>query len=145
MDGQKVPISVTVDGEELKQFNQILLNRWKRASSLRIPLQEAANFMLDEIAKNFSGKRGTVFGAQWQKRKRNYPWPLLNKTGKMKDGFKAEIYSDKAVIKNPTRYFKYHQMGTKNMPARKMWGMTEPQARYIRQRLQIYLEAEGER
>ena len=145
MNGQKVSVSITVDNEELKQFNQVLLNRWKRASSLRIPLQEAANFMLDEISKNFSGKRGAVFGAHWRKRKRYYKHPMLDKTGEMKDSCKAEIYSNKAVIKNPTRYFKYHQMGTKNMPARKMWGMTEEQARYIRQRIQTYLNAEGER
>ena len=144
MNGQKIPISVEVDGQQLQAFDEVLMNRWKRANSLRRPLQQAADYMLDEIDRNFS-KRGAVFGATWRRRKRSYPHPLLRKTGEMKGGFKAFVSSTKAVISNPVPRFKFHQLGTRRMPARKMWGMTDLHSRQIRQRIQEYLVEEGNR
>ena len=43
MEGQKIPISIEVDGQQLADFDQILMNRWKRASNLRKPLQQVAD------------------------------------------------------------------------------------------------------
>ena len=142
MDGQRIPISFEVDGQQLHDFDEVLMNRWRRANSLRRPLQEAADYMLDEIDKNFS-RRGAIFGATWRRRKRSYPHRLLDKSGRMRGDFKATVDSSKAVIRNTAPYFKFHQLGTKHMPARKMWGMTDIHSREIRQKIQVYLVEEG--
>ena len=144
MEGQKIPISIEVDGQQLADFDQILMNRWKRASNLRKPLQQAADYMLGEIDRNFD-RRGTVFKKRWKRRAKTYRHPILNKTGTMKGNFISNVDSAKAVIKNKTPYFKYHQLGTSKMVARKMWGMTEAQSRIIIQRLQEYLVGENNR
>lgn len=144
MEGQKIPISIEIDGQQLAAFDRILMNRWKRANNLRQPLRKIANFMLDEIDRNFD-RRGAVFTNRWRKRKRSYGHPILNKTGKMRSGFTSNVSATKAVIRNKTPYFKYHQLGTRKMAARKMWGMTETQSRIIIQRLQEYLLGENNR
>lgn len=144
MEGQKIPISIEVDGQQLIAFDRILMNRWRRANSLRQPLRQIAEYMLDEIDRNFDGK-GMVFGVKWRRRKRSYRHPILNKTGKMRSGFTSNVSATKAVIRNKTPYFKYHQLGTRKMAARKMWGMTEAQSRIIIQRLQEYLLGENNR
>lgn len=144
MEGQKIPISIEVDGKQLAEFDQVLMNRWKRANNLRVPLQQVAKYMLEEIDSNFD-KKGTVFGAKWKRRKHIYKHPALNKTGTMKGNFISKVAATRVVIKNKTPYFKFHQLGTSKMAARKMWGMTETQSRIIIQRLQEYLVGENNR
>lgn len=144
MEGQKIPISIEIDGQQLAAFDRILMNRWRRANSLRQPLRQIAEYMLNEIDRNFDGK-GMVFGVKWRKRKRSYGHPILNKTGKMRSGFTSNVSATKAVIRNKTPYFKYHQLGTRKMTARKMWGMTETHSRSIIQSIQEYLVREKQR
>lgn len=144
MSVQEVPISFEVDGLQLQDFNEVLMNRWKRANSLRRPLQRIAEYMLEEIDRNFT-RRGVVFGAAWRRRKRSYPHNILHKSGRMRGDFHGVAHNDRAVIKNKTPYFKYHQLGTRHMPSRKMWGITDLQAREIRQQIQEYLVEEGRR
>lgn len=144
MEGQKIPISIEVDGKQLAEFDQVLMNRWKRANNLRVPLQQVAKYMLEEIDSNFD-KKGTVFGRRWKRRKRTYRHPILNKTGVMKENFISNVDSTKAVIKNKTPYFKFHQLGTSKMVARKMWGITEAHSRNIIQKIQEYLVQENSR
>ena len=100
--------------------------------------------MLGEIDRNFD-KRGTVFGEKWERRKRTYRHPILNKTGTMKGNFISKVGATRAVIKNKTPYFKFHQLGTSKMSARKMWGMTETHSRNIIQSIQEYLVGENNR
>lgn len=144
MEGQKIPISIEVDGKQLAEFDQVLMNRWKRANNLRVPLQQVAKYMLEEIDSNFD-KKGTVFGSKWKRRKRIYKHPALNKTGTMKGNFISKVAATRVVIKNKTPYFKFHQLGTSKMDARKMWGMTETHSRDIIQRIQEYLVQENSR
>lgn len=144
MEGQKIPISIEVDGKQLAKFDQVLMNRWKRANNLRVPLQQVAKYMLEEIDSNFD-KKGTVFGRRWKRRKRTYRHPILNKTGAMKENFISNVDSTKVVIKNKTPYFKFHQLGTSKMATRKMWGITETHSRDIIQKIQEYLVQENSR
>jgi len=45
-------------------------------------------------------------------------------TGRLRDGIKTkEATKDKVVVGNDVHYYKYHQMGTSKMPARKMIGI----------------------
>lgn len=138
---QGIRLSIRVDGIEraLRSFD----NRWKRANDLSEPLDRAADFMLGEIDRNFNGRRGRIWGG-WPRRKRSYPWPILEKTGKMRRGFAKKVKSSEAIITNRVKYFKFHQAGTKRMVKRAMWGITHEQSRQIVKEVQKYL-VEGER
>ena len=53
--------------------------------------------------------QGREIGEPWQKRQKPKSWPLLDKTGKMKRGFKYDAKRLSVKIYNITDYFVYHQ------------------------------------
>lgn len=60
---------------------------------------------------------GAEIGEPWVKRKREQPWKLLQKSGKMKRGFRYDATQKSVVIYNDTSYFVYHQS---NKPRRRL-------------------------
>ena len=61
-------------------------------------------------------------------------WPLLEKTGKMRRGFKVVATSAQLQIHNSQEYLKYHQNGTAKMQARPVLpgsGLTPSWQEYI--------------
>lgn len=61
-------------------------------------------------------------GKAWEPRKQEYPWPILNKSGELKNKLQKRVVQTKSGMKvhffSTATYFKYHQNGTVNMPAR---------------------------
>lgn len=71
------------------------------------------------ISEGFE-KREAPDGHAWAKRERNESWPLLEKTGKMRRGWRV-ITSPKGIsAKNKVKHTKFHQYGTRYMAARPM-------------------------
>ncbi|HSH31213.1 MAG TPA: phage virion morphogenesis protein [Candidatus Saccharimonadales bacterium] len=80
--------------------------------------------------------QGGIYGSPWaalkpatvdQKVKYNpttATYPLI-KSGKMRRSFKVESSSTHMRLFNTTDYFKYHQLGTKNMPQRMVLQLTK--------------------
>ena len=57
--------------------------------------------------------------SKWKLRKFDYPWNILEKTGKMRRGTKISYISlAKCVIVNDVPYAKYHNFGTTRLPVR---------------------------
>jgi len=52
---------------------------------------------------------GKEIGEPWAKRTKSYPWKLLQKSGRMKSGFKYDATKNSVTIYNETPYFAYHQ------------------------------------
>jgi len=52
---------------------------------------------------------GREIGEPWKKRQKPQPWPLLNKTGALKGGFKYNAKQLSVDIFNIKDYFVYHQ------------------------------------
>jgi hypothetical protein len=77
--------------------------------------------VIQEFKANFEAT-GQLLDAPWPPRKRNYSWPLLNKTGKMKGNWKSEVAPKQLKIENPTEYATYHHFGTPRLPVRKLVG-----------------------
>lgn len=65
-------------------------------------------------------KRQDPSGKRWARRKRRYPWPILNKTLALRRGWKAEGNQHYFGFRNAIPYAVFHQKGTANMVARKM-------------------------
>jgi hypothetical protein len=63
--------------------------------------------------------RAAPSGSPWAPRKPpTGSWPILERTGAMRRGFKVMATAAQLTITNSTDYLKYHQTGTANMPAR---------------------------
>jgi hypothetical protein len=79
-------------------------------------LQRESLKLIDEGFQN----REDPSGQKWKRRKRSYPWPILNKTLQLRKGWKGEGNQHYFGFFNRTPYTGYHQMGTRKMVARKM-------------------------
>ena len=67
-----------------------------------------------DLTECFSGPvfetRGREIGEKWKTRKEpTGGWPLLERTGKMRKGFKYQAGKDKVEINNIVPYFIFHQ------------------------------------
>lgn len=76
-----------------------------------VPFNKVSDMLLELIDLNFEN-RGKTLQAPWKKRKKEYPWPILNHTGLMRRSFIANVRPVSLTIWNDTSYFKYHQSRT---------------------------------
>lgn len=91
-----------------------------------------------------NGGGATTRGKSWQKlaestkkqrKKLGYgaSRPILERTGKLKNGFRiTKSNDDEGVIENNVSYAKYHQTGTKKMPQRRIMGFSNKSVAAIR-------------
>jgi len=108
-------INVTVKGDA-----QCIAKLEKLSKGLA-DLQPAFTNMQDLIVQEFKanfGAKGAVLNQPWAARKGSYPWPILNKTGKLKNSWETKAESKKLTINNVTDYAGYHHFGTKYLPVR---------------------------
>lgn len=93
-----------------------------KKTKLRI-FRRIKTYQNSETQNNFS-KQG--FGSKkWAKRQDKASHPILDKTGKLKKGIKAEIKENEIVFMTNTTYGIYHQQGTEKMPKRQIVGVTK--------------------
>ena len=95
--------------EGVQEATRMLDTRGKRAKNLKAPLYKSANYMMNRIAENYQG--GGSYWGRWERREKNYPWRILEKTGAMRRGFRMKVGKRQAEIRNTQPYFKYHQSG----------------------------------
>jgi len=92
--------------------------------------QEIGDYLTDFFSGPVFETRGAVLGESWKPRKDEgkYTWSLLEKTGKMRFGFKSEPKPNQVKIWNITDYFKYHQsrLPRRKLPRRVMMKLIEP-------------------
>ncbi len=119
---------------ELEGANEVIREldvRGKKAKNMSRPLKDSADFMLERIGQNFNGQ-GSLWG-KWKRRKKAYPWRILQKTGAMRDGFCSRVSTKQAEISNTQPYFKYHQSKSprKYLPRRVMMAIEQAETREI--------------
>ena len=80
-----------------------------------------------DLTECFSGPvfetRGREIGEPWKERQKGYPWPILERSGKMRKGFKFKAGRVAVEIYNIADYFKYHQSSkprSTRLPRREM-------------------------
>lgn len=140
-------VSATVEG--LQRLDGLFSSMDRGLNNLREPLNEANKYMRSEIDKNYENQ-GQTFGDKWEKLSPTYARrkaretgnkPLLVRTGKMKRSFRSRVGSKKAVIDNPTSYFKYHQSNKprKKLPRRVMMEIGRTQQTEINRFFTKYL------
>lgn len=118
---------VTVDGI-LGIENKIAGIRDKLTARDNALYQDLSILMLDSIQQNFASEGRP----RWESRKYDYPHPILDKTGTMRDI--AEMSTNPSNWQhssaehhldiNSTDYANYHQHGTSRLPVRKFVQLT---------------------
>lgn len=106
----------------------------KFSAGTRETLNEIGDTLLDEFDKQMDTE-GSRLTRKWkaldsktieQRIRMGYgAGPILNRTGKLKNAFKKAVGLGQVRVHNPTEYFKYHQLGTKDIPKRQMIAMPE--------------------
>jgi hypothetical protein len=102
--------------KELGVFRHKLKTTHKMLLSASSEMHEAVKGLIDE---GFA-KREDPDGKKWARRKRKYPWPILNKTLALRKGWHGGSNQHGFEFRNAVHYAPYHQHGTIHMVARKM-------------------------
>lgn len=129
-------INIEVTGNRLAIDN--LEEIGKKIGDLRPAFSDMSGAVTSELKSNFDA-RGALLGSAWQVRKRSYPWPILQKTGKMKGAWKDTITSFSLRIRNVASYAKYHNFGTTSLPVRKIVGISPKIIKIVVDTIKKYL------
>lgn len=111
-------VEVSGDGATIKNLSKIA----GKSANLGPAFKQISSDLLKSHQINFQSQ-GTRFGSRWPARKYVYPWQILNKTGKLSQGFKGTSTNNSATVTNTVSYAKYHQLGTKRLPVRNLIGL----------------------
>jgi len=122
----------------LEKLNNRIDGFKKRLADLSPAFADSGDVILQEFKANFS-EEGRILTDGWQPRKKSYPWPILEKTGKLKNTWNSKIENKKLTISSPIEYATYHQFGTPKMPARKIVGITKSLLENVIDRIKKYL------
>lgn len=124
-------LSIEIEGE--KQLSAELLIAAGHIKDFSLPLAASAQELIKSFDMNFD-RRGAMFGG-WVARKKNYPWPLMEKTGRLRGGFYSHTGKEQAVVGNAMMdaYGKYHQsnQSRRKMPRRVFMEIDEARRNYI--------------
>jgi hypothetical protein len=104
------------------------------------PLEDSRTIILDRVQQNFD-KRGALFGG-WKPRTKAYPWPTLEKTGKMRRSFVGKVSPTEMEVTNTDKEkFRIHQSNEPRtkIPRRIMLQIDGPSAILITKAFQLYL------
>lgn len=120
MTRQHIHLKITCD-------NDAAMNRLEkmslRATNFKPILWYAEEQLKKANAENFS--TGGLPSGGWKPRKRQEPWPLMIRTGKLMNSLSV-LFTDRYVgthnaeFGTKVEYAKYHQYGTRFMPKRKI-------------------------
>jgi phage gpG-like protein len=132
-----ITLEASVEGE--KQLSRKLMIMSSGVENWEEPLTSIATELRQSFEENFEA-RGALFGG-WEPRKKEYPWPLLEKSGTMRDSFEQELHKDYVVLSNSAPYFKYHQSNKprNRLPRRVMMKIDAARKTYIVKAFQEYI------
>ena len=133
-------LAVTFEVEGTNEVAAMFGKSIQRSGDFRKPLEKSSKLMLKTFDQNF-GRQGQTLGEPWKKRKKNYPWPMLEKTGAMRKSFNYDLDADQSTLSNEAPYFKYHQSNKprKKLPRRIMMKIDEYRRRLIVKYIQEYI------
>jgi phage gpG-like protein len=132
-------LNFSIEGEKQvsRRFNQIPDD----IGDFKEPLRRIGAELKSAVDTNFSS-RGSLFGEPWKPRARNYPWPLLEKTGTMRNSFTDRLGPGYVEIMNTSDYFKYHQSNkprSSGLPRRVMLKIDQIRKTFIVKEFQRHL------
>lgn len=132
---------ISIEGQ--KEFSRRLLVVADGIRNFRQPLEQIGGELLKSFDLNFD-TRGELFGG-WPERKQDYEWPLLERTGAMRGGFRSVLNPPgsprEVVLWNVEPYFKFHQSNKdrNKIPRRVMMKIDNERRNFIIRAFQSYI------
>lgn len=131
-------IRVRISG--FKTVREALLKLKRKLQDLRDEFRQTGKLMLESVDRNFVTE-GSYLGKPWQAlapstvRDRaaqgfGASHPILQRTGRLRRGFKARIEKQSVYIENVIPYFSFHSLG-RGVPKRTMMKFNEKIVRQI--------------
>ncbi len=98
-----------------------------KVNDFKPTFEKTGIFLKDFFGGEVFTTEGRAIGEPWVKRKKAYPWPPLQRSGRMRKSFVHQAEAKKVSVWNTTDYFKYHQsrMPHRIIPRRVMMKITE--------------------
>lgn len=137
-------LQIVVEGEV--QLHRRLIIIANGVTDFQEPLRSIGTELHKSFQENFD-QRGALFGG-WPERKpvirkgeRIDTWPLLEKTGEMRNSFDEKITSTSIVLFNSASYFPFHQSKESRqvLPRRIMMKIDQERKTFIVKAFQQYL------
>jgi phage gpG-like protein len=137
-------LTFSIEGD--KQVSRRLMIVADGVTDFTQPLHSIGGELNKTFQLNFDAEGG-LFGG-WPERVPQYKngqrvdtWPILQKTGRMRQGFQQNVGKVTLVIFNPVEYFKYHQSNKprRRLPRRVMMKIDNERADYIVKAFQAYI------
>jgi len=100
-------LSFQIEGE--KQLSRKLRGISTGVKNWRPQMKKIGDYLVNVFSGPVFDTRGKEIGEPWKPRTKSYPWPILEKTGKMRRGFKYQAQTAQVTVLNTTDYFKFHQ------------------------------------
>lgn len=115
----------TIEGEQ--QLARRLNNLGDDVKDFKPEFKKSTNFLKDFFGGEVFDSKGRAIGEPWKPRKVAMSWPLLEKSGKMRRGFKAKASRMSGEVYNVQKYFQYHQsrMPRYKLPRRVMMRLVD--------------------
>ena len=138
MAGLGLDLSATIEGSEL--VDRLMAQMADRTGDVSPIWPKVGDVVVDNMARQFDTEGAHFLGRQWSPLKPEYlAWKIrkgldprrLHATGDMRRSFTTrpmdveEFYPDYAVFRSNDAKAPFHQSGTRNMPARRIFAMTE--------------------
>lgn len=127
---------VRIDG--VKQVSKKLNSITAAVKSLEKPFEEIGKDWMKKYDDNFPAEGG-VLKQPWKPRIRAYAWPILQKTGKLRAGFKKKVDKSYMEIANRVKWAQYHQFGTARLPVRRLINATSEMVDFAVKKINDYL------
>ena len=110
-----------LDTKGLTDLSELLARLPPLGPTVAIILDKIGGLILASVDERFAKE-----GPGWRSRKKAYTWPILTKTGRLRDSFikkvyetRVEVYSDLTVKgRKNWNLASLHHRGTRHMPAR---------------------------
>ncbi len=130
---------------ELPQLNERLRGVYDHLNGDLSPLMRTiGTFVLRSTEERFETKKDPS-GVSWEQlapntEKRKGHSQILHELGNLEDSFSMQVFQDSVVVGTDEKYGKYHQVGTKHMPARPFLGLSDDDKTDISDALDEFLE-----
>ena len=132
--------SITIEG--LEKLERILIGVDSQAKDWSKEFTTAGSKLIKFYKTSVFSSRGSAIGESWKKRTKSYGWNILDNTGAMKNATNYRASKDQLIIYNTADYYKFHQLGTRNMPQRIILKMTDQKAKDLIKIMQKGIEKE---
>lgn len=119
---------------ELAAFNVKLKSMPKMLRNTSAEMLREAEALVDEGFE----QRVDPAGKRWKRRKRSYPWPILNKTLKLRKGWKGGSNQHYFGFSTRVPWARFHQRGTRHLPVRAQVPSDKLSAKWQKRLAQAY-------